>query len=72
MNLASGLGALLVFSLTGSINFPYAVTLALSQIVGARMGAKMAIAKGAAYVKPLFLTVTTLLIGKQVYDLLFK
>ncbi len=72
LNLASGLGALLVFSLTGSINIPYALTMASGQIIGARMGAKLAIAKGASYVKPLYLTVTTLLIGKQVYDLLFK
>ena len=72
LNLASGLGALLVFSLTGSINLPYAITMAVGQVLGARIGAKLAIAKGAAYVKPLYLTVTTLLIGKQVYDLLFK
>ena len=72
LNLASGLGALLVFSLTGSLNIPYAITMAVGQIIGARLGAKIAISKGAGYVKPLYLTVTTLLIGKQVYDLLFK
>jgi len=41
-------------------------------IVGAIFGSRMAIKKGAAYVRPLYLLVTTLLIGKQVYEILFK
>jgi uncharacterized membrane protein YfcA len=41
-------------------------------ILGAICGSRMAIKKGASYVRPLYLLVTTLLIGKQVYEILFK
>jgi uncharacterized membrane protein YfcA len=41
-------------------------------IFGAIVGSRMAIKKGAAYVRPLYLIVTSVLIGKQVYEILFK
>ncbi len=41
-------------------------------ILGAVFGSGMAIKKGASYVRPLYLLVTTLLIGKQVYEILWK
>ena len=44
----------------------------LLMILGAIVGSKVAITKGASYVRPLYLIVTTLLVGKQVYELLFK
>ena len=44
----------------------------LCMVIGAYFGSRMAIRHGASYVKPLYLIVTTLLIGKQVYELLFK
>ena len=42
------------------------------QVIGARAGAKIAITKGARFVRPLFLVITTLLISKQVYELFLK
>ena len=39
-------------------------------ILGALAGTRLAIRKGAAYVRPLFLSVSAVMIGKQVWDLL--
>ena len=47
-------------------------TMGFAMVIGAYFGSRMAIRHGASYVKPLYLIVTTLLIGKQVYELLFK
>ena len=47
------------------------IAMGLSMIVGAQCGARMALAKGAAYVRPLFLIVTSVMIGKQVYTLIY-
>jgi uncharacterized protein len=41
----------------------------LAMMVGAFCGARMAIAKGATYVKTLFIIMSIVLIGKQVIDL---
>ena len=72
LNFASGIGALLSFALSGSVLWVYGVIMAGGMIVGAIFGSRMAIKKGAAYVRPLYLLVTSLLIGKQVYEILFK
>ncbi|CQR74849.1 hypothetical protein SOV_08700 [Sporomusa ovata DSM 2662] len=70
LNMASNLGALVTFLLAGSVNYVYGFTMGLAMILGAIAGSKFAIAKGAAYVKPLFISITTLLIGKQLWDIL--
>ena len=72
LNLGSGLGAFITFALAGTVYWVYALGMGVAMILGARVGAKVALAKGASYVKPLYLVVTTLLIGKQVYALLFQ
>ena len=46
--------------------------MASAMVVGALCGSRLAIKKGASYVRPIYLLVTTLLIGKQVYEILFK
>lgn len=71
-NFGSNLGALLVFAASSKIVVPLGIAMAVGQVLGARTGAKMAITHGAKYVKPLFYIVTTLLIGKQVWDLFWK
>ena len=44
----------------------------VSMIVGAWCGARLALKKGTSYVRPLFITVTAVLIGKQLIDLFFQ
>lgn len=72
LNFASGIGALLSFAASGSIVWSYGLVMGFFMILGAVCGSRIAIKKGASYVRPLFLLVTTLLIGKQVYEILFK
>ena len=70
INFASNLGSVLFFIAIGEVDFSYSIPMGLSMIVGAQCGARMALAKGAAYVRPLFLIVTSVMIGKQVYTLI--
>jgi uncharacterized membrane protein YfcA len=70
LNLASNLGAVATFLFAGSVNYVYGFSMGIAMIIGAIVGSKFAIAKGADYVKPLFISVTALLIGKQLWDIL--
>ncbi|MCD8198647.1 MAG: TSUP family transporter [Phascolarctobacterium sp.] len=72
LNFASGIGAMLSFAFSGSIVWSYGLMMGIFMIFGAILGSRMAIRKGAAYVRPLYLVVTTLLIGKQIYEILLK
>lgn len=72
LNFASGVGALVSFAMSGSIIWSYGLLMGIFMILGAICGSRMAIKKGASYVRPLYLLVTALLIGKQVYEILFK
>ena len=70
LNFASNIAGVTVFGLFGLIDFSYALPMGLSMIVGAWCGARMALKKGTGYVRPLFIAMTTVLIGKQIVDLL--
>ena len=72
LNFASGLGAILSFAVSGTIFWGHGLIMGVAMVAGAFFGSRMAIKKGASYVRPLYLLVTTLLIGKQVYEILFK
>ncbi|MEK3911305.1 TSUP family transporter [Paenibacillus sp. FSL H7-0331] len=70
LNLASNVASLLAFWLLGSVHIGYGLPMGVAMIAGALVGSRLAIRHGASYVKPLFIAVTTLLIGKQLYDLI--
>jgi uncharacterized membrane protein YfcA len=70
LNLASNLGAVSTFLLFGSVNYVYGISMGIAMIFGAIVGSRFAIAKGTTYIKPLFISMTTLLIGKQMWDIL--
>lgn len=72
LNFASGIGALVAFAVSNTIIWSYGLIMGAAMILGAICGSRMAIKKGASYVRPLYLLVTTLLIGKQIYDILLK
>ena len=69
LNFASNISASILFTYFGAVNFAYAIPMGLAMIVGAWCGAHMALSKGAGYVRPLFIIMTTILIGKQLMDL---
>jgi uncharacterized membrane protein YfcA len=72
LNFASNLAAAGTFIYLGQVHYAYALPVGVAMSAGAYCGARMAIKKGAAYVRPLFVVMTSLLIGKQVWDLLMK
>lgn len=69
LNLASNIASLASFFVFGSVHLGYGLPMGLAMIAGALVGTRFAIRKGSEYVKPLFLVVTILLIGKQLWDL---
>lgn len=69
LNFASNIAAVISFGIVGSINYYYSIPMGLAMIVGAIAGSRLAITKGTTYVRPLFISVTTLLISKQLWDI---
>ncbi|NHN33015.1 sulfite exporter TauE/SafE family protein [Paenibacillus agricola] len=72
LNLASNMASLGAFLLLGSVHIGYGLTMGVAMIAGALVGSRLAIRHGVSYVKPLFIVVTSILIGKQLWDLLFS
>ncbi|MDY4415916.1 TSUP family transporter, partial [Selenomonas sp.] len=66
LNFASNIAALCFFAAFGLVQWSYAVPMGVSMVFGAWCGAQMALSKGTGYVRPLFIVMTTVLIGKQV------
>jgi uncharacterized membrane protein YfcA len=69
LNMASNLASLIAFLLLGSVHIGYGIPMAVAMIAGALIGSRLAIRHGARYVKPLFIVITSILIGKQLWDL---
>ncbi|OEF97604.1 sulfite exporter TauE/SafE family protein [Desulfuribacillus alkaliarsenatis] len=68
LNFGSNISALVVFIYFDSVNFYYGIPMGLAMVVGAYFGSRLAISKGAAYVKILFIGITVTLIGKSIWD----
>ena len=63
LNFASNVSAAALFTYFGAVNFSYGIPMGIAMIAGAFCGARMALSKGTGYVRPLFIFVTTILIG---------
>ena len=72
LNFASNIAAMLTFIYLGYVHLEYSLIMGVGMILGAIAGTKVAIEKGAAYVKPLFISMTVVLVGKQIWDLFIK
>lgn len=70
LNFASNISSLFTFIAVGSVHYAYGLLLGIPMVIGALVGSRIAIRKGAAYIRPLFITVTVILIGKQLWDLM--
>lgn len=69
MNLASNLGALVMFAMGGAVHWPLGLAMGLAQATGARLGARMAAARGRRLIRPVFLAVVTALILRLAWDM---
>ncbi|MCS7464751.1 TSUP family transporter [Paenibacillus doosanensis] len=70
LNMASNIASLASFFALRSVHIGYGLPMGIAMIAGAVLGSRLAIRHGSRYVKPLFVFVTTILIGKQIWDLL--
>ncbi|MEU5885077.1 TSUP family transporter [Spirillospora sp. NPDC047279] len=68
INTGTNLGALVVFSLQGEVLWAIGLAMAACNIVGAQLGARMAINRGAGFVRVVLLCVVTALVIKLGYE----
>ena len=68
MNFASNVSSLALFLLGGNVCFTAGLTMGLGQVLGARIGSRMVIARGTRFIRPVFISVVLALTLKLLYD----
>ena len=71
MNLSSNIISVIIFSIGGSVMFLYGIIMAAGQIIGARIGASLAVKKGIAIIRPLYIFIIFATIAKLLYSRFF-
>jgi uncharacterized membrane protein YfcA len=67
MNFASNLAAVGLFASAGSVAWLPGLVMGAGQLLGGRLGAHLAMTRGARFVRPIFLTMATLVALKLIY-----
>jgi len=70
MNFASNIVSLILFALSGRIYFTYALPVAIFMIIGARIGTKVALNKGARIIKPIFIFMSLAVAVKIIFNMI--
>ena len=68
VNFASNLGSLVFFLLAGSVYFGAGLAMGAGQLVGARIGSRMVIARGTRFIRPIFISVVLVITVKLIYE----
>lgn len=68
LNFVSNITSLIMFAINGKIMLMAGIPMALSMIIGARVGTKIAIKNGAKVIKPIFITIALALTIKLLYS----
>jgi len=68
MNFASNIASLALFLLAGQVVFTAGLAMGAGQWLGARLGSRMVLARGAKFIRPIFITVVLALTAKLIYD----
>jgi uncharacterized membrane protein YfcA len=68
INVGTNLGALVVFTLAGSVLWSIAPFMAVANISGGYLGSRTAISAGSRFVRRVFLVVVTILIARLAWD----
>lgn len=68
LNFTSNIAALLTFLFLGQVNFTYGLIMGVAMVIGAYIGSRLALTKGTAFIRMLFIVVTFILIIKNIYD----
>lgn len=72
VNFSTNLSALIYFAFTDNIIYHIALPMAVCNMLGASIGANLAIAKGSSFIRILFMIVVSILISKLTYDIFFR
>lgn len=72
VNLATNLGSIVFFAASGKIIYAIALPMAVCNGIGGLLGARLALLKGNAFIRILFLVVVTGTIIRFAYDVFFK
>lgn len=72
MNFTSNIASLLFFIFGKKVYYSVGLTMAAGQILGAKIGSKLIIKKGATFIKPIFITMVFVLTIKLIIDSLKK
>jgi uncharacterized membrane protein YfcA len=69
MNFASNISSLAFFLIRGRVHFVEGLVMGLGQLVGARIGAGMVIARGTRFIRPVFISVVLAITMKLLYNI---
>jgi uncharacterized membrane protein YfcA len=72
VNCATNISALIYFVISGQIDYPLAVSVAVFNMAGSFLGSRMAIKRGSAFVRTFFLIIVTGMILKFGYDVFYS
>ena len=67
MNFVSNIAALLFFAIAGSVLWLPGLVMGAGQFIGGRVGSKLAMKRGARFVRPIFLCVAAAVALKLIY-----
>lgn len=70
LNFTSNVTSLVVFALAGKINYSIGLFAGAAALIGSIIGTKLAIRKGASFVKPIFLIMSFAVFIKMIYEMI--
>ncbi len=68
MNFTSNFVALIFFLSVGQVRFVEGIVMGIGQFLGARVGSKLVITRGTAFIRPVFITMVLALVGRLIYQ----
>lgn len=68
MNATSNIASLAVFILGGTVDYPTGFVMGAGQLIGARIGARLAMTRGARFVRPIFLTMVVAILARPLWQ----
>lgn len=69
LNFISNISSLIIFALSGNINYLIGIPVCIFMIFGAKMGTRLAIKKGSKVIKPIFVTMSLAVAVKLLLDM---
>lgn len=70
LNFTSNVTALVIFALSGQINYKLGIPVAIFMILGARLGTSVALTNGSKFIKPIFITMSLAVAVKMLLSMI--